>query len=281
MAETADNVAQRYAVLEQAYTKEDWATVLRDGEALLGQLRQANTPGLLGLQMRLQLLLGHTHLYGFADKEAAARFYGTVASKSSEAALAKIAEQGLEQCSGTKAAATGPEPEPRAEPEPQAEAEATPEAAETTFTTPTPVTFEAAATAPPGSAATTPAAPWLTSATPANTTTETPSGPSPATGPVGVDIAGAPTPAAPWVTESPTPAPEVLSPELESLIPEVVEEPELIELHQADPRLAEEVELTWKEPAPTSATAQGSLPSEPLPEEDEELLSGLMLVRLG
>jgi hypothetical protein len=56
------------------------------------------------------------------------------------------------------------------------------------------------------------------------------------------------------------------------LIPDVVEEPELIELHQADPSLAEDVELAWQEPV--SATASQD-------KADEDLLRGLMLVSIG
>ncbi len=50
------------------------------------------------------------------------------------------------------------------------------------------------------------------------------------------------------------------------LIPEVVEEPELIEVHQADPRLAEDLELPLREPGPA---------------DDPELLRGLMRVVLS
>ena len=87
--------------------------------------------------------------------------------------------------------------------------------------------------------------------------------------------------AAPWITEAPIPQGESPLPEVESLIPDVVEEPELIEVHQADPSLAEDVEVAWKEPTPATGTETVSLAKEPLAEEDEELRSGLLLVRLG
>lgn len=218
MAETtANEAAQRYAVIEQAYAKENWAVVLQEGEGLLLQLRQSDNPQLVGLQMRLQLLLGHTQLYGCTDKSAAAGYYKAVAAQSSEAALTRIAAQGLNQC--------GIE-EPRAEPAPT----------------------EAPTSGVPG-----PAAPWLTAAT-------TLSVPAPIeaveTQPL-LEPAAA-TPAAPWSEPS--------------LIPEVVEEPELIELHQADPSLAEDVELDWKEPVPAATAADIA---------DEDLLRGLMLVQIG
>jgi hypothetical protein len=55
-----------------------------------------------------------------------------------------------------------------------------------------------------------------------------------------------------------------------ALIPEVIEEPELIEVHQADPALAEELEL--KEPTPLLGS------NEEDGEEDLELRKGLLRV---
>ncbi len=224
MAETtANEAAQRYAVIEQAYSKENWAAVLQEGEGLLLQLRQSNNPQLVGLQMRLQLLLGHTQLYGCTDKGAAAGYYRAVAAQSSEAAITRIAAQGLNQCAIE---------DPRAEPAPA----------------------EAPTSGGPG-----PAAPWLTAAATAasataSSTSQTPSPPASVE-----DVETSPAvAAAPWSEPS--------------LIPEVVEEPELIELHQADPSLAEDVELDWKEPAPAATAADIA---------DEDLLRGLMLVQIG
>jgi hypothetical protein len=62
-------------------------------------------------------------------------------------------------------------------------------------------------------------------------------------------------PAAPWLEAAAS----------QPLIPEVVEEPELIEVHQADPRLAEDLELPLRESGP---------------EDDPELRRGLMRVVL-
>jgi hypothetical protein len=58
---------------------------------------------------------------------------------------------------------------------------------------------------------------------------------------------------------------EASEPAAPRLVPEVVEEPELIEVHQADPRLAEDLEVTLRE-------------SEP--EDEAELRRGLMRVVL-
>ncbi len=231
MAEiTANEAAQRYAVIEQAYSKENWTAVVQDGETLLGLLKASDNPQLVGLKMRLQLLLGHTQLYGYADKTAASAYYGAVAEQSSEAALTRIAAQGLKQCAIEEAPAT---------------AEA--------------ITPASGASAPASSG---PAAPWLTQ-TPAVPTTVVAvaagvlevSPPEPEPAPA---ASTASTPAAPWSEPS--------------LIPDVVEEPELIELHQADPSLAEDVELAWKEPAPAK---------DALDTADADLVSGLMLVRIS
>jgi len=233
MAETAANeAAQSYAVIEQAYSKENWATVLQDGEELLRRLRQSDNAQLMGLQMRLQLLLGHTQLYGYADKAEASGFYAAVAEQSSEAALTRIAKQGLKQCAIEEA------------PTEQAPAKA-----------------EAEAVAPT-SGSLSPATPWLTvtaatalsAATAATAVTPAPIQQA-ETQPL--EEPAASTPASPWSEPS--------------LVPEVVEEPELIELHQSDPFLAEDVELDWKEPTPAKPS---------LDKADEDLISGLMLVRI-
>lgn len=237
MAETsANDAAQRYAVIEQAYSREKWATVLGDGEELLQQLRQSDNPQLTGLTLRLQLLLGHTQLYGYGNKAAATGYYGTVAQQSSEAPLTRIAEQGLKQCAineSPAAAATG-------------EAEAEPIASDPGLAVDGPTGRVVS-----GQAVTGAAAPWLTMVPAAAAAAA-----AAAAGVAGADLE----PAAPWSEPS--------------LIPEVVEEPELIELHQADPTLADDVELSWQESSPATAAAA------PMDKEDEELLSGLMLVRV-
>ncbi|MCP9834396.1 MULTISPECIES: hypothetical protein [unclassified Cyanobium] len=236
MAETtANEAAQRYAVIEQAYSKEQWASVLQDGEELLQQLQSSDNTQVVGLQMRLQLLLGHTHLYGYTDKTAASVYYGAVAEQSTEAALTKIAAQGLKQCAIEEAPAAS------------AAAVSLSEA----------VTPASGAPAPASSG---PAAPWLTQ----------PGGPTTAAASATAGLLEVlPTEQTPAATPAVTPAAPWSEP---SLIPDVVEEPELIELHQADPSLAEEVELSWKEPAPARESEDTA---------DADLLSGLMLVRIS
>ncbi|KEF40767.1 MAG: hypothetical protein ER33_15230 [Cyanobium sp. CACIAM 14] len=316
MAETtANDVARRYAVIEQAYSKEDWGLVLRDGEELLQQLRQTGTPQFLGLRLRLQLLLGHTHLYGYADRAAAARCYGDVASESIEAPLTKIAEQGLKECQATdppaakdpanRAEAPVPELEslPTATPVPPATAPAqsapAPEPfggpAEALLPTPAPAPFAipgpAATPGPVSEKITSPAAPWLTDAAPAIAAASIPTA-AIAVPPIAVPEATTPAEpptSFPAAAVAPPPSPAAPLPPAasaappwqgESLIPEVVEEPELIELHQADPALAEEVEVSWKEQASAPGAETPGISPE-LSRDDEELVGGLLLVRIG
>jgi hypothetical protein len=71
---------------------------------------------------------------------------------------------------------------------------------------------------------------------------------------------------------------------LQPLIPEVVEEPELIEIHQATPSLAEEVDLvpSLAEGPPEVDAPEAFHPPEATVEDDlEDLRSSLLLVKLG
>lgn len=167
--------AARYAELEQAYTEDRWADVVRLGEGLVTDLSGSgpiSQPELLG---RAQLLLGHAHLYGLADPSAAQPHYRDVLAFSTDANLRQLAETALASC--------GDPPSNAGEPEAPNE----------------PDSFLAVVDA-------------------ARQTSQ-----SPTTGA-----------AAPWLAEaSPQPNLEV----------EVVEEPELVEVAQADPSLAEELEL--------------------------------------
>jgi len=197
MAEAAEpsgpieQAIERYGAIEQAYRDQAWPTVLREGRLLLGDLAGGGDRISRGLRQRLLLLLGHTHLHGLGDREAARDFYGTVLSDDAEESLRRIAQEGFQQCES---------PLEQEEPEPlRAPVEVAPEQA--------------------------PAMPWLESR--------------------GVD----------------------------PLIPEVVEEPELIELHQADPARAEEVEVKVRSTEEASEEARGD-------REDQDLRRGMLRVLL-
>jgi hypothetical protein len=255
----ANDAAQRYAAIEKAYSKEDWATVLKQGEVLLQELEADGLEQFQGLRMRLQLLLGHTQLYGFGAKEKASSLYGIVAKDSSEQALARIAEQGLKQCTVTAAE----EPQVAATPTEPTASTASPavgpsQSAAAPWLEATTATKTDKASSQEGAGPTIPALPFSGTvdnvpSTAAAITVETSSIPLPLEAAAAAgESAGPPTP---WGEAS--------------LIPEIVEEPELIELHQADPSLAEEVEVTWKD---KRRSVEG---------DDQDLLSGLLLVRIG
>ena len=277
---------QRYQAIEQAYCDSRWREVLREGERLLDEVRRGDFANAEGLEDRLQLLLGHTHLYGFGDRDAAEDHYSAVLASRADTSLRQIAQEGLDQCNLPRMAAgetsaeelegpdalDGPElPQAAATPMPlelpvQAAAEplAEPLAEEPAWLQPT---------AMPGGAAPSgvmPAMPWQSDGM---------------AGDVPVDITvDATTAATPWLikTPDPAPAPEPM-PEatLPRLQPEVLEEPEQIEVHQAIPELADElvlepiepirpVELAWspEEPAGVqAATAPAPVAAQPLDQE--------------
>jgi len=195
MAEFAEvgDPTQLYMAIEKAYCEDRWPDVLEQGQKLLSRLPVDD----LGLRQRLQLLLAHTHLYGYGNRESAGEFYRAVQESQAESSLRQIAAQGLQQCE------VAPSPEP---------------------TTPYP------------------------------------------------DWAG---PVIPWEEPSTqtaaTPAlPQSGATEREPLIPELIDEAELLEVHQADPALAEEFEI--RETRPT-AEIEG-------PKEDAELVKSLLKVEL-
>lgn len=273
MAESADRrtPTERYGAIEQAYCADQWGEVIDQGQSLLEEIPRSSAPGPEGLKERVQLLMAHAHLYGFNERAAAEDLYSDVLHSKAELALRQIAEQGLQQCSLPNQATTAlsktdevqasasesrhqapaatadieragvpgsesalapasAEPEP---PRPAASASsttpaptATAPAADSSLAMPWLIAGTAtssAATAAPTSAAPTP---WATVATPL-ATPEATSPPQPGDAASEASASAA------------TPAGEPAT-----LIPEVVDEPELFEVHQADPSLAEELVLT-------------------------------------
>jgi hypothetical protein len=65
-------------------------------------------------------------------------------------------------------------------------------------------------------------------------------------------------------------------PETLALVPDVVEEPELMEVHQSSPSLAEEVDLVVRANASDAVSPRGALAEDP----DHDLRSCLLLVRV-
>jgi hypothetical protein len=206
--EAVEPFIERYAAIEQAYRDRAWPTVLEEGTALLHDLGGGQDRVTEGLRQRLLLLLGHTHLHGFGDLNAARDSYSAVLAADAEASLRQIAEDGLRQCDLPE--------------EPEA-----------------PVASVAPDQAPA-------AMPWLKS-----------------TG-------------------------------VAALVPDVVDEPELIELHQSVPALAEELDLQvrpssgapagdpppWAPSPATVASPRSPAGEAEIEKEDGDLLRGLLRVVL-
>ena len=236
MTASPESLQQRYEAIERVYSERQWDDVARLSEALLLELPDdASHP----LRQRLQLLLGHTYLYGYQDAATATGFYNRVRAATSEAVLRDIADQGLEQCANQAAGntpTTGSGPT-TAESSAAAGGQAFP------FSS-TPVAVGAGATDA------VPAMPWMTQRD------EIP-----------VAAAEAQTPGAP---SDPTPGLAVGSePEL---VVEVVEEPELIDVAQADPARAEELEVAIRSESTHEPAGSFS------PEEIADLSKGLLRV---
>lgn len=214
MAESATprDPLQRYAAIEQAYRDDRWPEVIRSGQELLGDLAAGPGPAQPGLRERLELLMAHAHLYGLGNRDQAEELYRSVLRAGAEPALREIAEQGLQQCSlpaaGAEAGAGGTE-DSRMWSLSDGAAATISGAGATGLAQPPSVNLNKDRRPVVGAGQSAPS--------------RGDGGGMAAVGP----LAGSP--------EAP-------------LIPEVVEEPEQIEVHQADPRRAEEVEVQLQSP---------------------------------
>lgn len=246
---------QRYSAIEKAYTENRWGAVIEQGDVLLNDLPWIPGGCPAGLKERIQLLVAHAHLYGFSQKEQAQRLYQEVVNAGGEPSLIQIAQQGLDQCAtlpaGPAAAdalqqteASAPEPQ---EPAPQATAASAPFSASiaSAVEAPGPSAGEpliaATGSQPASSGTSMPAMPWLSAAEQAALQVPEP-GPAGNTNPA--TAASVVADAAPRVEAVSSQEPLSLD---EPLIPEVIEEPELIEVHQADPLRAEELVVPVRE----------------------------------
>lgn len=101
---------QAYSAIERSYAQGHFPEALEQAMALQPQLEQGQADL---LDQRLQLLIGHIHLYGLAQPQQAELAYGAVLNQCNEAGYRRLAEQGLAQCQGEPATAPGAsEPEP-------------------------------------------------------------------------------------------------------------------------------------------------------------------------
>jgi len=285
----ANDPSKRYSELERAYTEDRWPDVLEQGNQLIADLSNGPDPVTADLASRAHLLLGHAHLYGLRNPAAALPHYQALLAGSADPDLRRIAEEALPYCQSTV--------EPAA-PEAAAGVFATAPATATDATA-------AATTSPSGAQELFPRAAF-----------------EPTTEPLGdqildtqgqwIHLAGT---ASEPITEAATPWLDgpirqeqaiqtgvggmVAAPgkTIEELVPslevEVVEEPELMEVAQADPSLAEELEIeltriregrasqrgdgTATQKQKTPATADSLEEPDDLI-EDPELLAGLLRV---
>lgn len=262
----------RYATIEAAYRSGDWDTVLEQGTVLNRKLARVGGANAQALRQRLELMLAHTHLYGFGDAESAQGHYQALLNQPVEASVRQMAEEGLELCRSRIAATASGSGDPTA-----TTIDSGDHAASQEPTTPS---------ESPGATA---AEPWLADLT-ANRSSADNADRQPTTT-ITSQFAAAP-----------AAEPSRLDPG-ETLIPEVIEEPELLEVHQTDPRLAEEVELAPRATVQTSPLASlaeaaqaalagsqseadvgvdvGGVAPAAAEEPDPDLLACLRLVRLS
>jgi tetratricopeptide (TPR) repeat protein len=203
---------QAYSAVERAYGQGDFAGALQQAEALQPQL-QPNRSDLL--DQRLQLLIGHIHLYGLGQTRQAEDAYQAVLSSCPEPTYRQLAEQSLRLCAQqTEPAQTNPESSPvsalASEPssQPTSDLPATPWLAQLddpqqalasiqqAWATATPAAQPAAT---PSSDAGTAATPWTGASTTASTETQGEAAPPPEPTPASAEppAAVADTPAPP------------------------------------------------------------------------------------
>lgn len=100
---TSSSLEQAYAAVEQAYAAGDFSTALEGAEALLPELSADRNDQ---LQQRLQLLIGHIHLYGLQQPSQAADAYRAVLEHCQEPSYRASAEAGLRDAAATGQPAT-------------------------------------------------------------------------------------------------------------------------------------------------------------------------------
>lgn len=217
--------AARYAELEQAYTEDRWADLVRLGDALVKDLKGSASGRHQELLGRAQLLIGHATFYGLGNAGGAQPHYRDVLASSPDDNLKQLATTALKNCEEALAA------------ERESQTEEAPKGPDSFLAVVDAARQRSLGTSSAGTAAT----PWL--------------------------------------------ANENAQPRLEV---EVVEEPELVEVAQADPSLAEELELELsqirerrqsarRDAAEATAAPLERSPREPVSAEPLQQVAGLGL----
>ncbi len=88
---------EAFAHVERLYSRGDWSEALDAGQALLADLQVGASNS---LRLRLELLIGHTLVYGLGNQAEAEPHYRVVQQRSGDPVLLAIASQGLQLCSG-------------------------------------------------------------------------------------------------------------------------------------------------------------------------------------
>lgn len=268
--------AQRYEQIEEAYRQQEWSTVMERGEDLLADLEK-QPDAATGVKPRLQLLMAHALLYGFNDTLMAEELYTRVAADSTESDLQPMAEEGISNCRASRAQRRETEARAQVESAQRRKAEAAAlidsKANENQSQPASPV----GGGGDPG-----PVMPWLVTAE-------------------SVDLSST---APEQTADNSALVRQDRTPFGETLIPEIVDEPELVELHQAQSSLAEEVDLMVRDRLGVGLAELGdrnrhSIESVALaeqaerakqaqkaakvraPAEDEDLMAGLLRVVLS
>ncbi|MEB3165688.1 MAG: hypothetical protein VKO65_03365 [Cyanobacteriota bacterium] len=216
--------ADRYSTLEATYCQDRWEEVIVQGRRLLDDIEGSDDPLATALRLRAQLLMGHAYLHGLGNRDAAEDHYRLVMNTTgAEPALRRSAEEGLQACDRPLAqprrdtdidaetdTATAGSPAPaEAQAQAQAQAEGSPQAM-VAAQSQAPIQAEPSRERPQPEVV---AAPDLSleSVSPAQ-----PSQPQEA--------------AAPWIQAQPASQAAPATP----LIPDLVEEPELLEVRRAE-----------------------------------------------
>ena len=285
----ANDPSKRYSELERAYTEDRWPDVLEQGNQLIADLSNGPDPVTADLASRAHLLLGHAHLYGLRNPAAALHHYQALLAGSADPDLRRIAEEALPYCRSTvepaapEAAAGVFATAPATATDATAAATASPSVAQELFPR---AAFEPT-TEPLGDQILDTQGQWIHQAGTASepiTEAATPwlDGPIRLEQAIQTGVGG--------MVAAPGKTIKELVPSLEV---EVVEEPELMEVAQADPSLAEELEIELTGIGVRRASQRGDgtatkeqktpAPADSLEEpddlmEDPELLAGLLRV---
>jgi len=285
----ANDPSERYSELERAYTEDRWPDVLEQGNQLIADLSNGPDPVTADLASRAHLLLGHAHLYGLRNPAAALPHYQALLAGSADPDLRRIAEEALPYCQSTvepaapEAAAGVFRTAPATATDATAAATASPSVAQELFPR---AAFEPT-TEPLGDQILDTQGQWIHQAGTASepiTEAATPwlDGPIRLEQAIQTGVGG--------MVAAPGKTIKELVPSLEV---EVVEEPELMEVAQADPSLAEELEIELTGIGERRASQRGDgtatkeqktpAPADSLEEpddlmEDPELLAALLRV---